>query len=112
MTKQGAADPRPPLVADTRDAALVERRESGEQVYRGKLLDVRRDRARMPDGSFAVREYIVHPGAVLVVPVHRRSSRSVPRRARSAAAPRDAWLFTAPVLMPSASAISTSDRSR
>jgi ADP-ribose pyrophosphatase len=47
---------------------LAETRMGGERVYRGALLDVRRDRARMPDGSEAVREYIVHPGAVLVVP--------------------------------------------
>ena len=69
MTKPMTADPRPPLAAGADDAALVEHRESGEQVYHGALLDVRRDRARMPDGSSAVREYIVHPGAVLVVPV-------------------------------------------
>ena len=60
-------DPRPaPLHAED---ALHERRVAGEQVYAGKLLDVRRDRAQMPDGGEAVREYIVHPGAVLVVPV-------------------------------------------
>ena len=69
MTKPAIADPRPPLAVGAGDAALVEHRESGEQVYDGALLDVRRDRARMPDGGFAVREYIVHPGAVLVVPV-------------------------------------------
>ena len=62
-----AGDPRPsPPQADD---ALRERRISGEQVYSGALLDVRRDRARLPDGGEAVREYIVHPGAVLVVPV-------------------------------------------
>jgi ADP-ribose pyrophosphatase len=50
------------------DAHLVERRIDSEQVFRGKLLDVRRDRVRLPDGSEATREYIVHPGAVLIVP--------------------------------------------
>ena len=49
--------------------ALRETRIDGEQVYRGALLDVRRDRARLPDGNEAVREYVVHPGAVLVVPI-------------------------------------------
>lgn len=38
-----------------------------EQVFRGRLLDVRRDEVRMPDGSVAHREHIVHPGAVAVV---------------------------------------------
>lgn len=42
---------------------------SSEQVWRGKLLDVRRDRVRLPDGHEGVREYIVHPGAVVVIPV-------------------------------------------
>ena len=39
----------------------------GEQVFAGRLLKVRRDRVRLPDGSEAVREYIRHPGAVAVV---------------------------------------------
>jgi ADP-ribose pyrophosphatase len=42
---------------------------SGEQVFRGLLLDVRRDIVAMPDGHHATREYVVHPGAVTVVPV-------------------------------------------
>jgi ADP-ribose pyrophosphatase len=49
--------------------ALRETRLDSSQVYDGALLDVRRDRVRLPDGSESVREYIVHPGAVLMVPV-------------------------------------------
>ena len=51
------------------DDALVERRVSGEQVWRGGFLDVHRDLIRQPDGHTAAREYIVHPGAVMVVPL-------------------------------------------
>ena len=40
-----------------------------QQVYRGHFLDVRRDEVQLPDGSRAHREYIVHPGAVMVVPL-------------------------------------------
>ena len=40
-----------------------------EQVWRGRLIDLRRDRVRLPDGREAGREYIVHPGAVMVVPI-------------------------------------------
>lgn len=47
---------------------LTETRLSGEQVFRGKLLDVRRDGVRLPDGVEATREYVVHPGAVLIIP--------------------------------------------
>ena len=51
------------------DDPLQEIRLSSEAVFEGKLLQVRRDRVRLPGGSEASREYIVHPGAVLVVPV-------------------------------------------
>ena len=51
------------------DESLGERRVSGEQVWRGSFLDVRRDLIRQPDGHTATREYIVHPGAVMVVPL-------------------------------------------
>lgn len=51
------------------DAHLIETRVSSEPVFEGKLLHVRRDSVRLPDGALATREYIVHPGAVLVVPV-------------------------------------------
>ena len=39
----------------------------GELVFSGRLLQVHRDRVRLPDGSEAVREYIRHPGAVAIV---------------------------------------------
>ncbi len=51
------------------DGHLIERRISGEQVYRGNFLDVRRDIVALPDGQTATREYIVHPGAVMVLPL-------------------------------------------
>ena len=35
----------------------------------GRFLDVRRDVVGLPDGEQATREYIVHPGAVMVVPL-------------------------------------------
>jgi ADP-ribose pyrophosphatase len=48
---------------------LVETRVESEVVFDGKLLHVRRDTVRLPDGRLGTREYIVHPGAVLIVPV-------------------------------------------
>lgn len=62
-------DPRPQRVHDADDAHLVETRISSAPVFEGKLLHVRRDTVRLPDGGEATREYIVHPGAVLIVPV-------------------------------------------
>ncbi len=51
------------------DAHLREETIRSEQVYRGAFLDVRCDQIRLPDGGSAQREYIVHPGAVMVVPL-------------------------------------------
>ncbi len=51
------------------DGHLRETLVQGEQVYRGQFLDVRRDQVRLPDGRLAQREYIVHPGAVMIVPL-------------------------------------------
>jgi ADP-ribose pyrophosphatase len=50
-------------------ARLVELKVDSEVVFDGKLLHVRRDTVRLADGTLTTREYIVHPGAVLVVPV-------------------------------------------
>jgi ADP-ribose pyrophosphatase len=52
------------------DSHLVESTVSSEQLLQGHFLDVRRDMARLPDGSVAAREYIVHPGAVMVIAQH------------------------------------------
>jgi ADP-ribose pyrophosphatase len=61
----------PPLAAidPSADPQLREEGVAGRQVYRGHFLDVRRDEVRLPDGASAVREYIVHPGAVMIVPI-------------------------------------------
>jgi ADP-ribose pyrophosphatase len=51
------------------DGNLIEVGLDSEPVFDGALLHVRRDRVRLPDGGEALREYVVHPGAVLCVPV-------------------------------------------
>jgi ADP-ribose pyrophosphatase len=51
------------------DKHLIEQRLKSEQLLRGNFLDVRRDTVRLPDGHEVTREYIVHPGAVVVVPI-------------------------------------------
>lgn len=51
------------------DDHLTERLVEGRQVWRGRFLDVRCDTVALPDGKHATREYIVHPGAVMVVPI-------------------------------------------
>jgi ADP-ribose pyrophosphatase len=49
------------------DSHLTESKLHSEQVLKGHFLDVRRDIVRLPDGSEASREYIIHPGAVMIV---------------------------------------------
>ena len=49
------------------DAHLIESEISSESVFKGALLDVRRDRVRLPNGQESIREYIVHPGAVVIL---------------------------------------------
>jgi ADP-ribose pyrophosphatase len=46
---------------------LDEQQLDSTQVFKGKLLDVRLDRVRLPDGNEGIREYAVHPGAVVVI---------------------------------------------
>jgi ADP-ribose pyrophosphatase len=55
---------------------------STECVFEGRLLHVRSDTIRLPDGGTATREYIVHPGAVLVVPMFDDGSFVVERQFR------------------------------
>jgi ADP-ribose pyrophosphatase len=59
----------PVRVQDGVDEHLVERRIHSASVYEGHFLKVRRDEVRLPDGATAYREYVVHPGAVMVVPL-------------------------------------------
>jgi ADP-ribose pyrophosphatase len=64
------------------EAHLWETQVSSECVFDGKLLHVRRDIVRLPDGELATREYVVHPGAVLIVPVQADGRLVVERQFR------------------------------
>ena len=50
-------------------SSLEEKCIKTETVFSGNLLHVRRDLVQFPNGGTAGREYIVHPGAVMVVPL-------------------------------------------
>jgi ADP-ribose pyrophosphatase len=49
------------------DSHLIESEIESETVFDGVLLEVRKDRVRLPDGKESRREYIVHPGAVVIL---------------------------------------------
>jgi ADP-ribose pyrophosphatase len=42
---------------------------SSEVIASGGMLTVKRDQVRLPNGHQSQREYVIHPGAVVVVPV-------------------------------------------
>lgn len=51
------------------DSQLKETRIDGEVAYDGAFLKVSRDRVTLPNEAVTYREYIKHPGAVVILPV-------------------------------------------
>jgi ADP-ribose pyrophosphatase len=51
------------------DDHLIEHRVSQEELLHGHFLHAFRDTVRLPNQSLATREYVVHPGAVMVIPM-------------------------------------------
>ena len=52
---------------------LTEHRVDGRELFKGHFLHALCDQVRLPDGRVAEREYVVHPGAVMVVPLLERA---------------------------------------
>ena len=50
-------------------ADFTEHELSSERVYEGRLLKINKDRIKLPDGGESTREYVVHPGAVAILPI-------------------------------------------
>jgi ADP-ribose pyrophosphatase len=53
----------------TSDGHLIEHRLDSETRLEGGFVTVLHDRVRLPDGRSATREYLLHPGAVAVLPI-------------------------------------------
>jgi ADP-ribose pyrophosphatase len=51
------------------DQHLVEHKTDSEELLKGRFLHAFRDTVRLPDGRSATREFVKHPGAVMVVPM-------------------------------------------
>ena len=64
------------------DKHLKESFVSGDVVYEGQFLKVRKDVVLLPDGKQAVREYFRHPGAVVILPVFEDGSVLLERQFR------------------------------
>ncbi len=48
---------------------LTEHCINSETIASGGMLTVKRDQVRLPNGHTSQREYVTHPGAVVVVPI-------------------------------------------
>lgn len=55
------------MSSEGEDAHLVERTLSQQEILKGHFLHAFRDQVALPDGHTAVREYVVHPGAVMIL---------------------------------------------
>jgi ADP-ribose pyrophosphatase len=51
------------------DRHLIEEKLDGVELFKGHFLHAFRDTVRLPDGHSAVREYVRHPGAVMIIPL-------------------------------------------
>lgn len=61
-------------MADAEYAHLIETRKTSQEIVKGSFLHAFRDEVLLPDGKTATREYVVHPGAVMVVPLLQDAS--------------------------------------
>lgn len=57
------------MAKDNSYTNLIETCLSSEVIAQGGMLTVKRDQVRLPSGANSQREYVMHPGAVLIVPV-------------------------------------------
>lgn len=51
------------------DRHLIEQKTDTQELFKGHFLHAVRDTVRLPSGASATREYILHPGAVMVIPL-------------------------------------------
>lgn len=52
---------------------LTEWQLDSEELFKGRLLHAFRDRVRLPGGTEGTREYVRHPGAVMIIPLLERA---------------------------------------
>lgn len=57
----------PPYPAQPSGEDMSETPLASQTVFHGKLLHVKSDRVRLPNGNESVREYILHPGAAMII---------------------------------------------
>lgn len=48
---------------------FTEKKVTSRAAFRGRMLKVNEDEVTLPDGGRAFREYVVHPGAAIILPL-------------------------------------------
>lgn len=56
-----------PEIDMSHDVHLIESEISSTTVFKGALLEVHKDQVLLPNGKESIREYVVHPGAVVIL---------------------------------------------
>lgn len=69
-------------VSNMDDEHLKEVKVEGKLAFDGNFLKVQADTVRLPDGKISSREYIRHPGAVVVLPLFDDNSALLERQFR------------------------------
>jgi ADP-ribose pyrophosphatase len=59
------------------DSHLIEEKVTSEELVKGHFLHAYRDTVKLPSDKLATREYVVHPGAVMVIPMLEDASGAV-----------------------------------
>ena len=61
---------------------LTEKKVSSQTIYRGKIVTLTVDQARLPDGTLALREVVYHPGGVAILALDQDNTVTLVRQYR------------------------------
>lgn len=40
-----------------------------QNIYKGRFLELKQDKVCLPNGKQSIREYVIHPGAMMIIPI-------------------------------------------
>lgn len=63
-------------------ADLTEKKVTSRASFKGRWLQINEDEVLLPDGKTALREYVLHPGAAIILPIFEDGSILMERQYR------------------------------
>ena len=69
----------------SKDDLFREKTLSSTYIFRGKIINLRQDKVKLPDGRESIREIVEHPGAVVVLALTNDDKMVMIRQFRKAA---------------------------